>query len=303
MAFESSAELDELPPEFDPVFYRSIHVDLEGLDEAALLQHWQQHGISEGRVGSPAATRSGFLRVLERSESVLEIGPLANPMIRGPHVRYFDVLPTDALRKKAEAHQLDPSLCPEITYYSETADLSVIPDKFDAVVSSHAIEHQPDLIHHLSDVSHLLANGGRYFLAIPDHRYCFDHFQSASTIADVIGSHLRGVVVHDPANVIDTFAMQTHNDAGRHWNGDHGEPDYRSNPQLLTDASEHFLANASVYIDTHAWQFTPGTFREITSVLAKLGLSALEPLRVYETIRGSLEFYAVLQLSELQPTA
>ena len=146
--------------------------------------------------------------------------------VRGPGVRYFDILPTEKLREKAAEHGLDASRCPDIDYYDENADLGVIGDRFEAVVSSHSIEHQPDLVQHLCDVGGLLEPGGYYFLAIPDHRYCFDHFLAPSTIAQVPDAHLRKARVHSAGNIINMRALITHNDAGRHWNGDHGEPHY-----------------------------------------------------------------------------
>ena len=169
-------DVGALPAEFDPAFYRATYADLAGFDDAALSRHWFDHGIAEGRAGSAGATRGGFIQMLEQTGSILEIGPLANPIVRGDHVSYFDVLPTEPLRAKAASHGLDVSQVPEITYFSEVADLSVIPDKFDAAVSAHTIEHQPDLVQHLRAVAGLLVPGGRYFLAVPDQRYCFDHF-------------------------------------------------------------------------------------------------------------------------------
>src|SRR5204862_2742903 len=97
---------------------------------------------------------------------------LANPLVRGPSVRYFDVLPSEHLREK--------------------------------------------------DVGNLWEPGGSYFLAIPDHRYCFDHFLAPSTIVEVLDANMRKAGVHSAANFINMRAMVTHNKAGRHWNGDHG---------------------------------------------------------------------------------
>jgi len=291
--FESTSPL---PAEFDPDFYRSTYVDLTRYGSAELADHWRQFGIAEGRVGSAGATREGFLRLLQQPASLLEIGPLANPLLRGPAVRYFDVLPTDKLREKAAEHGFDASLCPEIDYYDEHADLGVISDRFEAVVSSHAIEHQPDLIKHLCDVGDLLEPGGLYFLAIPDHRYCFDHFLAPSTIADVLDANMRHARLHSATNVINMRAMITHNDAGRHWSGDHGDPYYVASPKALLDARDFYENSGDTYLDTHAWRFTPADFREICKLTYELGLSPLAPARVYETVRGSLEFYAVLEL-------
>jgi hypothetical protein len=45
----------------------------------------------------------------------------------------------------------------------------------------------------------------------------------------------------------------------------------------------------------HAWQFTPGSFRELLGMLHAGGDSPLRPLRVYETPHGRNEFTAILE--------
>lgn len=285
-----------LPDAFDPEFYRSNYPDVASLDDAAAEAHWRRYGIGEGRVGSRAGTRTGFMALLGNEPLILEIGPLANPCVTGPHVKYFDVLPTEALKEKAELAGLDVSSFPEIHYSSETADLAVVPDRFAAVASSHAVEHQPDLVQHLADVAALLLPGGRYWLAVPDHRYCFDHFLPASTIAEVLDAHLRNAKRHSAKDIINMMAMGTHNDPVRHWDGDHGEPSHVQSPESLDRAMATFLGAGDTYLDTHAWRFTPDTFGEIIATLADKGLSALQPVRILPTVRGQLEFFAVLEL-------
>ena len=49
------------------------------------------------------------------------------------------------------------------------------------------------------------------------------------------------------------------------------------------------------YIDRHAWQFTPDSFRTILRLLNELGLVALRPVRVYNSLFPTNEFWAVLQ--------
>jgi hypothetical protein len=283
------------PPELDLGHYRSAHVDLAPLTERELVEHWFVHGITEGRAGTVAATRHGFEQQLTSARSILEIGPLDAPVVRGPHVEYFDVVPTDELRAKAASLGRDPGGCPEIDHVSPVGDLAVVTGTFERVVSSHAIEHQPDLLAHLVAVAGLLETDGTYFLVIPDSRFCFDHFLPPTSIADVLGAHARRATLHDPKDVINTIAMRAHNDAPRHWAGDHGRPAWTEDVNLLTEAYTFCVEHPDEYLDTHAWQFTPRTFRKITATLHELGLSPLRPARVYETVRDSIEFYAILE--------
>lgn len=247
------------------------------------------------RAARQSRRRRAFFAPLEHAGSVLEIGPLADPSLRGPNVRYFDVLPTDALRAKAQANGMDPASCPHIDYVSPTGDLAVVDATFDAVVSSHTIEHQPDLLRHLHGVARLLVPHGRYYLAVPDQRYCFDHFIAPSNIAEVLDAHLRDAAVHSAAHVIEHLALTTHNDPVRHWRGDHGAPAWIDEPGLLREAVAQFNASAGTYLDAHAWQFTPQSFAQIMRALAALELSAFDLLSVQPTRRNAFEFYAVLE--------
>jgi hypothetical protein len=254
--------------------------------------------IDPSRRGS---IRTDFFRLIADAASVLEIGPLGNPALRGPNVRYFDVLPTEELRAKAGILGHEPSKCPEIHYFSREADLSVVPDRFEAVVSSHAIEHQPDFISHLLKVANLLDIGGCYWIACPDKRYCFDHFIRESSIVDVLDAHGRSAQVHSVATLINQVAFVTHNDALRHWKGDHGEPAYKSDVAKLAHGVDVVVSSNGAYIDSHAWQFVPESFREIVGQLFEIGYSVFKPVQIYDTVYGSNEFYAVLQKVREEP--
>ena len=289
-----------LPKAFDAEAYRARHADLRSMNAAELETHYRDHGLAEGRCASTVTGREDFIRLLAGIPSVLEIGPLANPMLRGSNVKYFDVLPTEALKRKVAAHGLDVACCPSIDFVSETGDLGVVTMQFDAVTSSHAIEHQPDLIHHLAGVARVLRPGGRYYLIVPDKRYCFDHFIATSTIADILDAHLRHRRMPDPGDVIAHLALTTHNDPARHWNNDHGESVLQTGSGCLVEAVAMCEQNPGVYIDTHAWQFTPATFVEILKMLAELRLSRFKIERTYPTLHGSNEFYVVLEKTSVE---
>jgi SAM-dependent methyltransferase len=188
---------------------------------------------------------------------------------------------------------------PEIDYiWRGERYCDLIGREFDVVYSSHNIEHQPDLIAHLQDVASVLRSGGTFCLVIPDKRYCFDHFIPGSIISAVIEAHVYRRRRHSLATLITDKMMHTHNDALEHWRGNHGHDprfigpsEYRT--QLLQELVSQGLAT-DAYIDAHAWQFTPDGFRSITGELNALGMTSLMSVRVYHTVYGSFEFYAVL---------
>jgi hypothetical protein len=298
MIFKSDATAARgVPPEFDPVFYRHSYADLAAMSDTQLKNHYFSYGIKEGRVASSAGTRQNFLGLVPLTASVLEIGPFCNPSLIGNPVRYFDVLDKAGLISRAQSIGVDHHRVPNIDYVSPTGDLSVVSETFDSVLSSHCIEHQPDLIRHLNDVANLLYRNGLYFLLIPDKRYCFDHFIRESTIADVIDAHFSGRTRHTLKSVIEHRALTTHNDPIRHWRADHGTPFATEGIQRLRDAIEEFNSKQDGYIDVHAWQFTPESFRSIIEHIGRLGVAPIHPLRIYQTPFGSNEFYAILRRS------
>lgn len=284
-----------LPAEFDAKIYRKANPDLRRFDDSGLEKHYREYGRREGRQCSRVTDRLSFFALVGIQGSILEIGPLANPSVRGANVKYFDVLDTEALRAKARANQQNPESCPNIDYVSDTGDLGIVNAQFDAVVSSHAIEHQPDLVRHLDGVARILKLGGRYFLAVPDKRYCFDHFIAETTLADVLGAYARAARLHDATNIIRHFISTTHNDCMRHWHGDHGASAWKTDPTLIATALDHVARTAGIYADAHAWQFSPESFADLMQALHGHGFSPFSVERVYPTLYGSLEFYAVLK--------
>lgn len=245
---------------------------------------------------SEEKNRSEFNRELAIRDfrSILEIGPLNRPLMAGPNVKYFDLLPTHNLQKKAKDEGLDPSTVPRIDFFDENGDLSQINQCFDAVVSAHVIEHQPDFVKHLQNVSQLLNEEGVYAFIVPDSRFCFDHHISTSSLAAIVRAFREGRTKPDIWNVIEHRALTTHNDPARHWRGDSGEAVV--NLKERWDAAEReFVSANSSYIDVHCWQFTPTTLMNTIKGLIELGLTDFRIEQIYETPKDDLEFCAILK--------
>jgi len=239
-------------------------------------------------------SRVEFLSQIPKDQKGIEIGPFANPLLKGPSIAYLDVLPTEDLIARAISLGLDPRSVPEISYVSNSNGFPRISESFNFAISSHSIEHHPDLIKHLNQVSQILYPRGKYFLIIPDKRYCFDHFIAESTIADVIDAYLEARKVHTAKSVIEHRALTTHNDPASHFLGNHGN--ILSNQHERVKSAMDELNNAQgSYIDVHAWQFTPTSFTEVISQLNLLDLVDFEVYDVWDTASNTFEFMAVLQ--------
>lgn len=290
---EKPADAVPYPPEFDPDLYRR-YPDLAEMNNDELWLHYREHGLAEGRVASAACRREDFIALAAAAKAVLEIGPFCSPAIRKIGVKYFDVFDQAALRERAKGHQLDPAGCPHIDYVSPVGDLSVVDERFDVIISSHAVEHQPDLIKHLQQIEKLFRPDGAYFLIVPDKRFCFDHFILETALGDVVAAHHETRTLHSLQCVVEYIALRTHNDPSRHWSGDHGDRLTTNTREQIGAAVRHYQDNAGSYIDTHAWRFTPSNFRSIIHDLHDLGYTDLFPTRVYDTPRDRFEFTAIL---------
>ena len=264
---------------------------MKDLSEIELISHFNLFGRKEGRVASPAALRENFIHLVPSEFNVLEIGPFCKPAILGPNVSYFDVLDGPELELRARKIGYPIECVPEIRFVSPNGDLSIVGGEFDAVFSSHCIEHKPDL----QQIERLLSPGGIYFIIIPDKRYCFDYPLTESDLADVLEAFYDKARGHNIKNVIRHRALTVHNDTMRHWSGDHAdELSAMCQVNRVEDAVTEFLHSNGRYIDVHAWQFTPDSFRELLVSLHYMKMVNLFPLRVYDTPWGRNEFTAIL---------
>ncbi len=293
-----------LPLEYDYEKYVG-HPSNHGLrefSEAEARFHYQAHGRAEGRVCSAIDGRAAFLGLVPPDRSLLEIGPFCTPAFRAPahRVCYLDAFTTDELRELARGMSwADPARVPEIDFVWQGENYrELMGREFDVVFSSHNVEHQPCLVTHLAEVSSVMRRGGLFLLAIPDKRYCFDHFLPESTIAEVLDAFLSERRDHAAKSIVQGRMMHTHNETQRHWHGDHGDdPCRRAVDEGLVASVRQVISDyrsRTGYLDAHAWQFTPASFRRIMQILIRAGLVNLSVERVYETINGSNEFYAVL---------
>ncbi len=263
-------------------------------------QHFANIGIRP-----PTDRPSFFNPIAEGTSSILEIGPLHAPICRRPpaRVRYIDAFTTEELRYQYRSDpNVDVQRIVDVDYvwrgerYSE-----LVGERFDAVVTSHNIEHVPCLVSFLSNLESILNTGGTIYLAIPDKRYCFDHYKSESSLEEAILAHQEKQTRPGVSSLLRQRLLVTHNESLEHWLGNHGQPAFMASgterkkwkAELETMINSH--ARNKNYVDTHVWIFTPVSFARLVSGLRALDLTRLELESVHETAFGSHEFYAVLR--------
>jgi len=285
-----------LPHDFDPDLYLLMNPDVAAAGEDP-AKHYEAFGVNEGRIFRiDVSRRQGIAITASRSIPALEIGPFCNPVLKGEGVFYFDVLDRENLIARAKYLDQPINFAPHIHYVSPDADLSIVDRVFAAVLSSHCIEHQPDLIGHLQKVARILEPGGGYYLIIPDKRYCFDSVFEESSIAEVLAAHIEKRKLHTLKSYFEHHVLITHNDPALHWAGVHKVEGYDDTIALRArHALENWPSVEGSYFDVHAWQFTPNNFATLIGHLKKLQLIDFEIETIGETPRNQFEFTAVLR--------
>ena len=248
--------------------------------------------------------RAEFHSLVMQHKKILEIGPFTSPFISGENVKYFDRLDHEELVKRAQAHKLEIKNCPKkIHYVSQNCDYTIIHESFDAIFSSHCIEHTPDFISHICDISNILLDNGIYYLIIPDKRFCFDAYLTPSTIPQILSAYYEKRKIHTLENIIEHRVFTAKVNPSDLWNLNYNNSDkcIINEKNFIDKCFDEFLQKK--YVDVHAWKFTPKHFRDILLYLYHNNYINLYPVKIFPTEFGNIEFFAILQKSNIKINA
>ncbi len=243
-----------------------------------------------------------YLRAKLKHKKTLEIGASYQPML--PKREGFNSFSLDhgTRDELAEKYRSDPTVnvdnIEKVDFIWNDGDFSKCcgDARFDAVISSHVIEHAPDFVSFLNSCAAVLAENGEIAMIVPDKRYCFDFINPVSDPASVISDHCAGRSCHS----FETFyrgSAAVRADGQIAWTQAPlselmfigGDP--RS---VLRDAPEK--ANSSRYVDAHANYFTPVSFLMLVDELHYLGLLDIE-VHLLTRSRGA-EFLVEMRKAE-----
>ncbi len=266
------------PPEFSANAYRSFNPDLRDLTDAELEAHYERDGRAHGRQAHGPFGRAAIKELARSAPSALVLGPDGARLLAGSDGGLSAV----------------PALGDPVG--STDADLAILDGQLDLVFGDQLLPYLPDLAGHLVQVERWLRPGGVFVLAIPDKRFGRDHFRPESTIADAMAALVSRPTEPSLGTTIADIVLRTHDDPEQHWQGHHGVP-MRADADGLFDAMQTFDAATSGGAPSvrRTWVFTPSSFRDVLRLLNAAGVTDLYPLRVYDTLAGSGEFFAVLQ--------
>jgi SAM-dependent methyltransferase len=232
----------------------------------------------------------------------LEIGPLGKPIVTRDdgEIWYADYMDAAALKEYYEARAElfkghDPDLFTDVDFVLGEVPLAeaaadVAP--FDYVVASHVVEHVPNLVGWLREMSSVLRPAGTLCLAVPDCRYTFDALRSQADLADVIAAHLDEDSRPSPRAFFDfnaNFARRDGQDAGAV-----SAPLKPGNDLRQVYAWTEAYAQSSEHVDVHVWPLTASGLASIVDGLAELQLTDFRISSLEPTVPGDQEFFCRL---------
>lgn len=238
----------------------------------------------------------------------LEIGPLMAPIVTPAdgEIYYLDHASTEDLRAKYEhdpAVSVDRITPVDFVWGAQTiAEATSGKAPFDYVVASHVMEHVPDLLGWLNEITTVLRPGGRIGLALPDRRFTFDVRRRPSDVPDVIEAYLLKLRRPSVRATFDHFYRFVEVNVGQRWHGEVGykptDFDYQTALALATTS-----AVGQEYVDTHCWVFSDKELLELLRLLAQTDLLRLSVAGFTPTAVGDHEFFITLELppEELSP--
>lgn len=172
---------------------------------------------------------------------------------------------------------------------------------FDYVIASHVIEHIPDPIGWMDDLTHTLGSGGILSLVIPDKRYCFDINRSLNEVSDLVDANLRQLRQPSYRQAYDFYAKAINGmvDTAAVWAG---TADYSlavrqdfDDPDVAALEACRRMQKSDEFVDVHCHVFTPDSFLGLFEKLVHLDLIDYEVAAFVPTEPNNLEFYVSLR--------
>jgi hypothetical protein len=235
----------------------------------------------------------------------LEIGPLARPIVKKSDgdIIYVDHANTETLRAKYAGDtgvNVDDIVDVDHVWGAQTLQECIgIDTKVDYAIASHVVEHVPDLLTWLGELTAILKATGEIRLAVPDKRFSFDYSRNLTVLSDVIDAFLRKARSPLPRNLLDHFLNVRHVDTALAWER---ELPLDSIPRSASFEVAIWAANNALqggdYIDAHCWVFTPKSFAALMRDAAEHDMIDLACSYFENTPRGTLEFVVCMKPSD-----
>jgi len=240
-----------------------------------------------------------ILELIDKRKKGLEIGPSYSPIApksQGWNVEIADHLDAKGLKEKYAKWSVETSKIEEVDHIVTDRSIAETigkPGSFDYIIASHVIEHSTDFVAFLRDCQSLLKAGGILSLAVPDMRFCFDVFQSVTTIGAVFQAHIEKRKRHTPGIILDFYANHAMRGNDLVW-GDRSFDGLRLAHDLVeAQALTEQYIRLGEFQDAHSWHFTPSSFLLLIHDLKRMGLLDFGVASFHQT--AGFEFFVSLK--------
>ena len=232
----------------------------------------------------------------------IELGPLDRPIVgyADGDVRYVDFLDSATLRRRHAHSAIYRADQIHVDYVWRDRSLKeVLGPSFtpDYIIASHVIEHAPDVLGWLKELTDVLSLSGQIRLAIPDKRFTFDFPRQPSSLAEVLAAFDTQARRPMPAAIFDFHLNYAKIPCQEAWLGTDVARSIEKQPLdlRLRRARQALADQGEEYHDIHCWVFTPKSFAMLCRDLCNLGLLDLACTCFGDTAFGTLEFFVSCQ--------
>lgn len=241
-----------------------------------------------------------------------EIGPLNLPLLskKDFNVLYVDHLDTAGVKEKYSHLENLPEVDRPIV--NDSLEKTLRGDSpLDYVVASQVMEHVPNPIRWMNEITEILRVGGLLSISLPDRRLTFDLYREETRASDIIAAYLQDLTVPDVRAVYDHHSQASA--VNMHWavtdslyphDVINGGGSVSARVFAVNEAIELTKrAQSGEYLDVHCWVFTPPSFLLAMAQIAKEGFIKLRckqfyPTNAKSTDRGSSSFTVVLEKTD-----
>ena len=266
----------------------------------------------QSRAGKSVGREEMIRKDITKEQIGLEIGPSHHPIVSkkdGYRVETVDWLDQQGLKEHYKGHGVDTDAIEEVDYVWHGGSYSRLigkKDYYDYIVASHMIEHTTDFLGFLKDCSALLKEDGILRLAVPDKRFCFDHYRDVTGLAEVINNYYEPSTLQSVGSVAEyhlNVVKYKDNISWRRPDGMENSSDKHYTFVHSVDYAKHIMRlvkDEKEYQDIHHYVFTPLSFELLIMDLRLLELLDLEIVEMTET-EGN-EFVVTMKKSAEQYT-
>jgi predicted SAM-dependent methyltransferase len=256
-------------------------------------------------INSKAKKRQEFINRYSNTSTakILEIGAFASPTFEQPDydISFMDWSSTDELIETLHDNPEKAAKVVKVDYVLKEKNFAEhISAKFDLIIANHVVEHIPDLITWLQNMSKVLNEGGLVFLAVPHKEYTFDKIRYLTSLAQVIRNYHEDLNSPSVYQVFDHIYFRRPITVGSQvWNDDF---QHLLEKKEFNSAGEAFQVAQSLitqkgYVDAHCNVFSLTSFTEILTELKSSGYIELEILGFEDVQNPYNEFLIILRNS------